>query len=90
MLAGTPSLQEMWRGGDEEGFEDEEENDDMDEDEEDEDEDFFQDGWGEGWGGVEQFPRPSFCRIRGGVIMLRPDHVDTMFKVAAGSWTNQD
>ena len=43
-----------------------------------------------GWGGVEQFPSPSFCPIRGGVMMLRADHVDTMFKVAAGPWTNQD
>ena len=34
-LAGTPSLQEMWREGDEEGFEEEEENDDMDEDKDD-------------------------------------------------------
>ena len=84
----------MWREGDEEGFDDEEDNDDMDEVfdlEDEEDEVFFSRRmrrrmrWSR-----EQFPRPSFCRIRGRVMMLRADHVDTMLKVAAGSWANQD
>ena len=35
-------------------------------------------------------PLTLFLSDKRGVIMLRPDHVDTMFKVAAGSWTNQD
>ena len=39
---------------------------------------------------IRTIPLTLFYRIWGGLMMLRADHVDTMFKVAPGSCANQD